>query len=37
LLGRAGDRAGARARLEALLRDDPGQARARGALLDLQP
>ena len=37
LAGRAGDRAGARARLEALWRDDPGQARARGALLDLRP
>lgn len=37
LLGRAGDRAGARTRLEALLRDDPAQARARGALLDLRP
>ncbi|HEY6105968.1 MAG TPA: tetratricopeptide repeat protein, partial [Anaeromyxobacteraceae bacterium] len=37
LLGRAGDRAGARTWLKALLRDDPGQARARGALLDLRP
>ncbi|HEU4383722.1 MAG TPA: tetratricopeptide repeat protein [Anaeromyxobacteraceae bacterium] len=37
LSARAGDRAGARARLEALRRDDPGQARARGALLDLRP
>ncbi len=37
LLARTGDRAGARVRLQALLRDDPGQARARGALLDLGP
>ncbi|HYQ82297.1 MAG TPA: tetratricopeptide repeat protein, partial [Anaeromyxobacteraceae bacterium] len=37
LAAQAGDRAAARARLEALWRDDPGQARARGALLDLRP
>lgn len=37
LLRRTGQAPAARKLLEALVRDDPGQSRARGALLDLRP